>query len=101
MAYVLPTPGHLPTNTLSRPRFFAASSRWIEIDGASGVGRPPSLTEFIVTNRPPTPALATGRPDRKETLKRLMKKPPPVSRPRHNQHGARRSSNHPRRRVAS
>src|ERR1017187_5040520 len=39
MAKVLPTPGHMPRKTLSLPRFFAASSRWSELNSASGLGR--------------------------------------------------------------
>jgi hypothetical protein len=29
---------------LSRPRFCAAASRWMELSSASGLGRSPSLT---------------------------------------------------------
>src|SRR5208283_2706469 len=34
----------MPRKTLSLPRFFAASSRWSELNSASGLGRPSSVT---------------------------------------------------------
>src|ERR1041384_5928238 len=34
----------MPSNTFNRPRFFAASSRCMELSSASGLGRSPSLT---------------------------------------------------------